>query len=168
MREQDHGQYKFFISDDLNLFYKEGDSKPSHEKFHKNQMEFMFSKRKLFTELFEVWGKNFDLHGYKLLESHGDFYNGEWVVCENHKSLGTVQDWVDKHDGTATALMITCCNPERSELHSSHSLVLHASRLVGALPAMIYTQGLIKLFVPGKGYMERDYKGLRRLINGLK
>ena len=131
-------------------------------------MEFMFNKRKLFTELFEVWGEKFNLHGYKILETHGDFYNEQWVFCENHKSLGTVQDWVNRYDGTSIALMVTSCNPCGSELHSSRSLVLHASRLVGALPAMIYTQGLIRLFVPGKGYMEKDYKGLRRLINKLQ
>jgi hypothetical protein len=168
MREQDHGQYKFFISDDLNFFYKEGGSKPSHEKFHKNQMEFMFTKRKLFTELFEVWGKKFSLNGYKILEAHGDFYNREWVICENQRSLGTVQDWVNKHDGTSIALMVTSCNPCKSELFSERSLVLHQSRLVHGLPSMIYTQGLIRVFVPGNGYMENDYKGLRKLINRLK
>jgi hypothetical protein len=168
MREQNHGQYQFFIGDDLNFFYREGGAKPSHEKFHKNQMEFMFTKRKLFTELFEVWGKKFSLHGYKILEAHGDFYNGEWVIGENHKSLGTVRDWVNKYDGTVTALMVTSCNPCGSELFSEHSLVLHTSRLVPALPCMINTQGLIRVFVPGNGYMENDYKGLRRLINRLR
>ena len=168
MREQDHGQYKFFISDDLNFFYKVGGGTLNLEKFHKKQMEFMFTKRRLFTELFEAWGKAYNLSGYKILEAHGDFYNREWVIAEKGKSLGTIQNWINGNDGTATALMVTSCNPRGSELCSEKSLVLHTSRLVGALPAMIYTQGLIRLYVPGVGYLERDYKGLRRLINRLK
>jgi hypothetical protein len=168
MREQDYGQYKFFIADDLNFFYRGGGARLRDEIYHQNQMEYMFTKRRLFSELFIVWGKAHNLQGYKILEAHGDFYNGEWTISENHKSLGTVQNWIDKQDGTATALMVTSCNPERSELHSSHSLVLHTSRLVKALPQMIYNQGLIRVFVPGEGYMENNYNGLRRLINRLK
>lgn len=166
MREQDHGQYKFFIGDDLNFFYKVGGG-ARFEKDHMNQMEFMFTKRKMFTELFKAWGAAFNLRGYKILETHGAFYNKEWAISENHKSLGPVQDWVNEHDGTAIALMITSCNPRRNGLHSEHSLVLYPSRLVPALPSMIYTQGLIRLFVPGMGHMEKDYKGLKRLVESL-
>lgn len=167
MREQDHGQYKFFIGDNLNFLYKEGGAKLGDEKFHINQMEFMFTKRKLFRELLEAWGAAHNLKGYKILEAHGDFYDKKWVISENHKSLGTVQDWVNEHDGTAIALMITACNPRRNGLHSERSLLLHTSKLVSAIVPMIYNQGLIRVFVPGMGYMERDYKGLRRLIDRL-
>jgi len=167
MREQDHGQYRFFISSDMDFFYTEGSATLSLEKFHKNQMEFMFSKRKMFRELLEAWGSVHNLSGYRLLEAHGDFYKKEWIYSENHKVVGRVQDWVDQNDGSAAALMITSCNPRRNKLSSEHSLVLHASKLVPALPSMIYTQGLIRVFVPGRGYMERDYKGLRRLIDNL-
>lgn len=168
MREQDHGQYKFFIGDDLNFFYNAGGAKRGLEKFHKNQIEFMFTKRKVFVELMEVWGAANNLQGYKILETHGDYYEKEWVISENRKSLGSVQDWINENDGTAIALMITSCNPRRSRITSEHSLILHQGRLIPALPSMIYTQGLIRVFVPGMGYMEKDYKGLRKLINGLK
>jgi hypothetical protein len=164
MREQDHGQYKFLISDDMDIHYKG----LRNAKFHMNQMEFMFTKRKLFRELFEAWGGANNLAGFKLLEAHGDYYKGEWIYSENHKVVGTVQDWVKQNDGSAIALMITSCNPYRSKLSSEHSLALHTGRLVPALPSMIYTQGLIRVFVPGMGYMEKDYKGLRKLIDNLK
>lgn len=168
MREQNHGQYNFFIGDDLNFFYKVGGAKAADEKSHMNQMEFMFTKRKMFRELIKVWGGAHQLSGYKILDAHGDYFQKQWMIAENHKSLGSVQNWINEHDGTVAALMVTACNPRRSKLFSEHSLVFHPSRMVSSLPGMIYTQGLIRVFVPGTGYMEKDYKGLGRLIDKLK
>lgn len=167
MFDRDHGQYKFFIADDMLHFYDQETERSGFTEIHQKNMEHMFNKRKLFVELFEAWGHTHNLDGHKILEAHGDFENRQWNYYEDGKKLGRVQDWVDKNDGSAVALMVSSCNPKGSVLSSEHSLVLHTSELADSLPEMMFRQGLIRVFVPGKGYMERDYKGLRKLISEL-
>ena len=73
MHEQDHGQYRFFTAQDLLSLHEPLGNDPTWPERRKGHMEHMFTRRKLFVELFDAWGIARNLTGHKILEAHGGF-----------------------------------------------------------------------------------------------
>ncbi|MBI4058278.1 hypothetical protein HY408_00755 [Candidatus Gottesmanbacteria bacterium] len=166
MHEIGFRSFRIYSAEDL-IMHREPTFNHSWTNRRTEFLVYMFTKRKLFREMLDVWQSAIGVTGYAILAAHGDF-DGQWVYYENDFRMGTVQEWVDKMDGSVAALMVTCCNPEECEIVSRKSLVLHPGRLARSFPEMVHTPGLIRLFVPPIGYVENDYKRLRRIINQLK
>ncbi len=76
-----------------------------------------------------------------------------------------IQNWINKYDGKAVALVIMACNPNNLEITSKKSLVLHPSRNVRFTD--LWRAGAIRMFVPGFGYVDRDYRLLYKAIREL-
>ncbi len=163
MREIEHGAFRIQTAEDM-LSLHQSAFDENWGEIHKGHLVRMFTKRVMVRELLEVWQNRTGLNGAVILEAHGGFQDEQWVYYENDQPARTIQEWVDEMDGTTAALMITSCNPMGSEVASQQSLVMHAGRLAGSFPAMVHTPGLIRLYVPNQGYLEGNYKRIRRII----
>lgn len=164
MREIEYGAYRLHTSDDMMSHYEP--RKPWPER-RKELLVQVFTRRKMFRELLKVWPVATGLEGYAILDAHGGHIDGQWVYHEGDRILGTIQSWIDSLDGSLAALMILACNPQKDTVTSQSSLVFH-SNSAEMLPIMALHSEVISLYVPGVGYVEKDYKKLRRIINRLK
>lgn len=166
MREFEHRAFRIHTANDM-VGLHESSLDENWSQKHKDHLIHMFTKRGKFRELLSCWQTAYGMNGSIILEAHGNYKDDRWVYYEDGRVVKTIQSWVDDMDGVAAALMIASCNPIGSEVVSQKSLVMHAGRLARTFPQMVHTPGLIRLYVPGEGYLEGAYNKLGRVIDRL-
>ncbi len=129
-----------------------------------------FLSRRLVRELAEAHSRKNRLEGIMLLRGHGvresDHYR-YWDSWEL-KSSRLVQEWIDENDGSANLLIISACNPGNYSLSSGKSIVVHPDRNISYLDLLKRDRNkCIRIFVPGIGYVENNYRLLKRTITSL-
>ena len=116
-------------------------------------------------ELIYLWAKKLGQEKVLILEAHANAEHGEWIF-EDNKSIYSMQKWIDFMDGSFAAIMLMACNPSNTAVTSKSSILIHLFE-ARSLPIAL-NPGSMRLFIPGFGYVDRDYKKLRRIINKLK
>lgn len=143
--------YKHFVSADWTFRYSR-----MNEKLIKDTS---FSAIKVFIDragyrsYINEWEAKTDIRGIAIIETHGDFRNGEWVLLDGQRNF-TAQEWINQNDGKYSALVIHACNPVNSEIFAKKSLVLHANRNFSLWSGETFAAPLVRLFVPNKGYVK--------------
>jgi hypothetical protein len=167
MYESEYGAYRILTASDVASIYEPDELDPDWPDRRRELLVYAFTKRRLVRELIDAWEMATGLSGRVILEAHGNQIGGQWIYDGGDNIFRSVQGWIDEWDGKVAALMILTCNPNKTEISAQHSLVLHQRRLVDSFPAEVLTQGLMRVYVPRMGYIERDYRMLRRTIDSL-
>ena len=126
----------------------------------------LFLKQRLFRELVGIHQQITGLKDFHLLEAHGvKKYKQNWRYADGGRR-NLIQGWIDKNDGRASTLLLTCCNSNRLEISSERSIIIHQKE---ARSNMILDRhvGGFRLYYPGRGYLDRSYQ-LRKTIDELK
>ncbi len=105
-----------------------------------------------FSRLVGDFARETGQRGFHILHAHGDSADNTWVY-ENSGGIFPVQNWIDAHDGQALALMIACCNPMGAEIQAQRSLVIHPRQSIN-LVMIAKDPKLLRVYVPGRGYLE--------------
>ena len=160
MRIYSFGTIQHWESSDI--YYK--DSSLDWLGRHVQEATHLFTRRKLFREIIELNAVKKDLEGYILLNAHGTTIKGEWSFCDGKRKY-SMQNWIDKMDGQAAALLLACCNRDNIEVSSQSSILIHPSKRVSFLD--ILRGAPLRIQVPGEGYPATQYE-LRRTIDKLR
>ncbi|HLD42571.1 MAG TPA: hypothetical protein VJB08_01130 [Candidatus Nanoarchaeia archaeon] len=126
-----------------------------------------FTKRRLFREVLEAYSQRTHLTGYILLSAHGletDGSESKWIFFDG-KREHIMQNWINKMDGQALALLLDCCNTQDYTIVSEQSVIIHPKDPIGILD--LYRGGHLRMYVPGEGYLDTHYQ-LRKTIDMLK
>jgi len=92
---------------------------------------------------------NTGLEGYILLDAHGTLNERKWMFEDGKRKL-IVQNWINKLDGKALALLLYCCNPHYHGITAKKSAVIHATMDVDR-SHLARGRGF-DVYIPGKGY----------------
>lgn len=91
---------------------------------------------------------------FALLHAHGGYEGRTWTFHDND-IVHSLQDWIDRHDGKYTCLLIESCNPGHLSVKSKYSLLATADRVMsGVLVAL--GEASLSLFDPKIGEID-DY-----------
>lgn len=93
-----------------------------------------------------------------ILNQHGCCYEGVWFTKD-----GSIQRWINEHDGRASALLILSCNAHNIPVYSKKSVLVHLNRAAG-IADLLKTRGLVRLYHPAMGYIEDDRYCIRRAL----
>jgi len=165
MQEIESDGFTYFVSDDF-VDRHSDDQIVDREGW----LEYAFTKRRLYRELIDVWGTLYGLEGCAVLDAHGDTRDtpdDQWFYYENNIPINPVQTWVNELDGSYCALMIVACNPDNIEVYSERSLVFYLDRVL-IWPLLVGNRGAVRVYVPGEGFLEKEYKKLKKVIDGCK
>ncbi|MDO8620378.1 MAG: hypothetical protein Q7R64_03465 [bacterium] len=121
-----------------------------------------FLHRKLVRELIKKHGQEHGLDGIIFLSAHGKPAS---TYCYWHfGKVKKVQEWIDRHDGKATALVISSCNRFDRNVTSKHSIIIHPNRAYNLLELMrTKGYGIVRVRVPSVGYVEQKPYLLKKL-----
>ena len=125
----------------------------------------LFTRRKLFRELMMAHSIANNLRGYALVHAHGGDTDGIWTTHDESKRYA-VQEIIDKFDGNVSTILLKCCNPGGLEITSKKSIIIHPNSALSSLDLMLRRKKL-RLYYPGRGYLENNYRALRRTIDEL-
>ena len=129
-------------------------------RYRAHQLLFLFAmRRKLYMPVIRAFQKSSGLSGYIVLHAHGDTIDGEYWYQDGRRRH-RMQNWINRNDGRASALIIISCNPENPDIYSHTSLVLHPHRKTSL--EKLYHGG-VRMFVPGIGYLNDNRKARRAL-----
>ncbi len=126
-----------------------------------------FTRRTLFREILDGWSADNALQGIVLIEGHGGYNQKRWTLQEKRNKITPVQEWVEQFDGKVAALFIQACNSRHSRVSSQKSLVMHPDRSFNWTDVLARRLS-VRLFVPGEGYVEKEYGKMKRIIGDLK
>ena len=135
------------------------------EQCHVENTIFDFTKRHGFRRIIDVYKRTSGLEGYVLLHAHGSRKSQAWSFADG-KRRHNMQDFIDRHDGDALAVLLQCCNPHKEEISSEKSLVIHAKHNFTWLDLM--RGGHLRMFIPGIGYLEDRKYALTEAIEKLR
>lgn len=143
---------------------------PEHAPHRREHVFNSFMRRAIVRELLQVWSERYNLNGFVIVEAHGTAK--PWRVNISRTPV-TVQKIVNRLDGSKTAIMFFACNPRHEQISSRTSIVMHYNqsfRSVEAFSSLDWNKHHMtaKVYVPGEGYVESDYRRLRRIINRLR
>lgn len=126
-----------------------------------------FFRRPLFKRIGELNCAKLNTKKIIVLKVHGTTKQGsrQYLYHDGENKL-LVQDWINEHDGKASALVVMACNPHNYNVTSVKSLVLHPDRNVNLCD--IIRGGVVRMFVPEIGYMEYNYYRLHKAIRELQ
>jgi hypothetical protein len=165
--EYESPQFSHVISPDMEVLYKEDKTREWTQGKRKEWLIHAFTKRPMVKELIDVWSQVKGLNGYAILEAHGNVIGGTWIFGDGQRTM-PVQEWINVQDGHYAALMLVACNPDnKGTVTSQHSLILHPDRVLN-FPDLVNLRGAMRIFVPGEGYMEKDYRRIRSKIDRLR
>lgn len=92
------------------------------------------------------------LKGVIILDAHGDEKEGKFVYWDGDKSY-SVQSWINRNDGRAAALILSCCNPASLEIRSKKSIVLVPDQTFSG-ERLNNGKVTIEMYVPKVGYVD--------------
>lgn len=101
-----------------------------------------------------------------ILDAHGYVERPGWQYEDNGKEF-PIQGWLDKHDGTATALIIGACRPPWGEISSQRSLVFHGEGDVSPFD-VANDRKIARAYVPGVGYIGNSRREINDVIKNLR
>lgn len=127
MKTIELGEHTYIISDDI---YNERYEKMSFRENKRlaHMIISYFTKAPKFKELIRPVARSTNLKGFKILHAHGSTHEGKWVFREGELDY-PVQEWVNRFDGSALALIIACCNPDNLEVRANHSLIVQPKEI---------------------------------------
>lgn len=124
-----------------------------------------FRRRKLFPSVIKAHALRKRLASQPaLFIAHGCCRKGVWLYKDKDSRLRSVQRWIDRHDGEASALILFCCNAGNLEIRSRRSIIIHLNRAASAWD--LFKGGCLRLYHPEFGYIEDRYEHLHRVIQG--
>ena len=94
--------------------------------------------------------KSTGLDNYVILNAHGSFSESGWFFEDGRRNL-SVQNFINKYDGTCLAILLYVCNCNNAEIYSRRSAVIHSSKNFSELDLIRRRAGL-RIYVPGRGY----------------
>lgn len=91
---------------------------------------------------------------FRFLHAHGRTSNPDrnWEYEDEVGEHHPIQEWIKNYDGTTSALIITCCNPDNLEVSSERSLLIH-SRKIYTLMGLLLDPTLLRVRVPEQDYL---------------
>ncbi|MES3005970.1 MAG: hypothetical protein V4664_03425 [Patescibacteria group bacterium] len=99
------------------------------------------------------------------MKAHGKKRAPEYLYFDSrNKQTKRVQNWIDRYDGKYAVLIIGACNHQHYSITSRRSIVVHASKSWSPLELMRVRGALTRVYVPGKGYVEEDYRLLKCIL----
>jgi len=134
-------------------FARNGLSKNGLER-HAKRIKSGFVSGPQLRDFLTAFGTANELEGCVILDATGKDLNGKWGfedIPESGREFTTVQSFINYVDGDAPIIMLNLGNPEDRKIESRHSIVMHLPR--GQVPSVNY-RGPLRIFVPGKGYVE--------------
>ena len=126
---------------------------------------FDFTKRYGFRRIIEAYKRVSGLDGYILLHAHGCRKNQAWTFADGERRH-RIQDFIDRHDGDALAILLQCCNPHKKEIRSKKSLVIHAKHNLNFFD--LIRGGHLRMFIPELSYLEDRKYALTEAIEKLE
>jgi len=162
-RKRENGLGIHFISDDFIDRYDDEET-TAYALRHGNYVKNALVRRRLFKETINIWGQIHNLEGFILLEAHGSTNMEQWCFIDE-KMETPVQRWVNGKDGQAASILIFSCNPNNFNLISQKSILVYLTQITNLPDALRF--GYSRMFIPGVGYFDKNYKTLRRTIDKL-
>src|SRR3990172_8142682 len=133
MKEVNLGSATFFISDEVfNQFY-DGRTPEERERFQREIVGYLGGNLEKLALAAQVpLGFRNRL---KILHAHESVPNKQWLFADDGIEY-PVHGWVDSMDGTASVLIIICCNTSNATLTAERSSIIYpksAYNLYGAM-----------------------------------
>ena len=82
----------------------------------------------------------------KILHAHESVPNSQWIFADDGIEF-SVQGWVDRMDGTASVLIIICCNTSNATLTAQRSSIVYPKSAFNLYGAM-YGEVELKTSIP--------------------
>jgi hypothetical protein len=125
-----------------------------------------FTRRQRFRRAIKANGKRWNLEKDAVLISHGKAAGRKkakvWKYYDKTRSKReSVQDWIDSVDGKYRVLFLHVCNGGDLEIKSERSIVIHARRNF-SLGDLLHNTVRMRIYVPEMGYVENNYRELRK------
>lgn len=112
-----------------------------------------FTRRPLVKELLFTHSDITRKNGYLVVDAHGN--GNPWHMKDGERKY-YVQNWINQRDGTYSAIFFFTCNPEKCEIKSAQSIILHAH---GDITYEELHRGAdLRIYVPEQGYLDSCYK----------
>ncbi|KKW12623.1 MAG: hypothetical protein UY50_C0005G0019 [Parcubacteria group bacterium GW2011_GWA2_49_9] len=137
-------------------------------RFHLCWVLHYFLHRALVRRLLNVHARRSGLKRIIFLRAHGSNRSTTKYCYFHGRKVKSVQDWIDAHDGLANALVVGACNCHNLDITAQHSIIIHPNCSWCLQEFMrVKGGGYIRVFVPGVGYVEKNYHLFNKVIDGL-
>lgn len=84
-----------------------------------------------FFQFVELYGRRNGSSGILVLNAHGGTVDGTWKF-QDGKRVRSVQNWINKHGKTCTAIVLLVCNAGGHDVRSRHALTFIPDTIVGS------------------------------------
>ncbi|MCH7850305.1 MAG: hypothetical protein IH845_01550 [Nanoarchaeota archaeon] len=120
-------------------------------------------RRTTYGSLIDSFSRKTGLEGFAMLYGHGGYRDGVWFIGDEKRT--PVQNWIDSLDGERAVIALRICNPNNTEIKSKRSIVLHWNS--AASLREVFQGGYVRIYVPGDGYLDGNYRGIKRALERL-